>query len=422
MTHILFEEVSNSFLREYPGEFFGSHDPWRIQCPLQLTDVVLEEGYCHISPRPIARCGAVNTNDGWTLGSQERNLEMFSQGSGVDSQGVWWRGGGEDNIAPVDLAPADPTADLAQALGLAMLGVDNFVCSLATKCHADLDCSAVGSRKALGLGLSKGILRSEWGYCALTSLININEQLSNQYNSIQGASIRAIAETFRIDNFYKAPDQKFDIRNAMLGLGTAFSILGGFAPAIAPVTGIGGAALSAVGGFLGNIISESLDLNVVQKTYASKVEDVYKQYVNTIDNMTTILLKGQDIEPGVNIRTMMRNGSWSDYSTLTPISAIEQSLKIEILSRSIDALWKKPPSNKMWVLYVDLNDDRSTTTKCIQDQTGPQELKYCADRGIYYAYNYIEDGHLQGHIDYPPGAAMLKKIDIQPNVSLNVNT
>ena len=393
--------IGKEFARRYARELSWTRTPWRLQCPLLLSNVY---GWGLGAAGGQTLGCSTRDVEGWNSYNTDDNIAMFSQGTGVDSQGVWWEN-------------ASPNADLAQALGLAMLGVSNFVCSLATKCHIDLDCSKVGSRRALGMGIEGRLFPSRWGFLVLTSLMNINDQLANQYNGIQGASIRAIAETFHIDDFYAIPNQSFDLRNAIVGLGTALSILGGFVPAIAPVTGIGAAGLSGIGGFLGNTISESLDLGVVQETYASKVEDVYKQYVNALDNLTSTLFQGRKLEWGTDIKEMMRNGAWSNYHSLTRVSAIEQQLKIEIVSRSIDTLWKKPPSNKMWVLFVDLKDDRTSTVKCLGDQNGPQELKYCADGGVYYAYNYVEDGHLQGHLDHPWGTEKLKDIDIQANVS-----
>ena len=68
----------------------------------------------------------------------------------------------------------------------------------------------------------------------------------------------------------------------------------------------------------------------------------------------------------------------------------------------------------MWVLFNDLKDDPVTMAKCQMHTTGPQASKYCADGGVYYAYNYIEDGDLVGHVDYPWGANLL-----QSNLNIN---
>ena len=69
----------------------------------------------------------------------------------------------------------------------------------------------------------------------------------------------------------------------------------------------------------------------------------------------------------------------------------------------------------MWVLFNDLQDD-ANHSKCDQHVDGPQTMKYCGDGGVYYAYNYIEDGDLVGHVDYPWGADRLGERDIDPKV------
>lgn len=67
-------------------------------------------------------------------------------------------------------------------------------------------------------------------------------------------------------------------------------------------------------------------------------------------------------------------------------------MKIELLSRSIDALWKTGSYNKMWVLFVNLTIN-GVTIKRNDYMLGSQDLRYCADGGVYYAYNYVENGN-----------------------------
>ena len=296
-----------------------------------------------------------------------------------------------------------------------MYDVGAFSCSLEARCQLDLDCRRVGSRRTLGFGLHGEVYRSSWGYLVLRSIINLNNQLYNQYSGIHGAAIRAIAEIFRVNTFYPTPDQQFSIRNTLQGIGTALSIAGGI---IAPsILGTAGTGLSAAGGLLGNVISEATDLNAVQETFAPKVEDAYAQYVNALDNLTAGIFRGENFD-GVNLTSIIQNGAWMFASALTPVSSLELYMKIEILSPSIDALWKTKPYNKMWVLFVNLEDDMNNT-KCQSDLSGPQDLKYCADGGIYYTYNYIEErGSYQGHVGYPWGAENLTGIDIEPAVML----
>ena len=96
---------------------------------------------------------------------------------------------------------------------------------------------------------------------------------------------------------------------------------------------------------------------------------------------------------------------------------IELQLKIEILSRSIDQLWKTRPFNKNWVTFIDLNDNVNQT-RCKADNTGSQALKACGDGGVYYTYSYIEKDSLRGEVDHPYGWDKLKKYDIEPSVRI----
>lgn len=108
-----------------------------------------------------------------------------------------------------------------------------------------------------------------------------------------------------------------------------------------------------------------------------------------------------------------------DQIALSRITYVQEQLFYEIISRAINGLWKTPTSNKMWVLYVDL-DDNEDKDKCINDTSGPSSLKYCGDGGVYYAYNFIETGDYGGYRDYPWGADKMKfNLGIDPAVSLD---
>ena len=71
----------------------------------------------------------------------------------------------------------------------------------------------------------------------------------------------------------------------------------------------------------------------------------------------------------------------------------------------------------MWVLFVNTGDMPPSTVNCDNDFTGPQDMKYCGDGGVYYAYNFIEKGDHMGYLWYPWGAEKMKsKIKIDPKV------
>ncbi|KAI4208984.1 MAG: hypothetical protein LQ351_008046 [Letrouitia transgressa] len=106
--------------------------------------------------------------------------------------------------------------------------------------------------------------------------------------------------------------------------------------------------------------------------------------INGLDNITDTLFNGSNIGD-FNISVVIAQGAWVENTVLQRVSNIEESFRIELISRSIDRLWKTPTSNKMFVLFVE-------TADCDGDNTGPPELKYCGDGGVYYAYNFIEGG------------------------------
>ena len=244
--------------------------------------------------------------------------------------------------------------------------------------------------------------------------------MSNQYVAIKGALGVLALDTFIIGDFYPSPDQSFNIVNALTGLGTIFSILSGFVPVIGPGLAATGSILPAIGTFLGDAASTKSDPLVGQKEFAPKVRELYTNYVDTLDESGNMLLNGDKITTAsgdFDIGDMMAHGVWLNTSALTKLTDIETNLTLEILSRSIDALWKTPTSNKIWVLYVNLDDDPSTTPACLNDTSGPPDSKYCADGGVYYAYNFVEDGDGRGHVDYPWGGDQLQE---KFGISLNV--
>ena len=47
------------------------------------------------------------------------------------------------------------------------------------------------------------------------------------------------------------------------------------------------------------------------------------------------------------------------------------------------------------------------------DRSGPSISKYCHDGGVYYTYDFIEDGPGMGHVGLPWGADQLSRADNQ---------
>ena len=250
------------------------------------------------------------------------------------------------------------------------------------------------------------------GYLILNAIEHLNYQVNNQYQSLQGATIGASLATFNIDDFHPKPNQKIDLLNALTGLGAFFGAASGLVPMIGPGLGAARSLLPAIGTYIGRAI-DSKDTEVAQKTFAPKVQEMYRSYVSRIDDLGQALFNGSELEglPDFNITSVLLGGGWIERGSLSRITDVETQVKAEILSRCIDALGETPTNNKMWVLFVDLQEGNSTA-RCSSDLSGPQDSKYCADGGVYYTYNFIETGNLIGHVGYPWGADRLEANDL----------
>ena len=169
-----------------------------------------------------------------------------------------------------------------------------------------------------------------------------------------------------------------------------------------------------------------MNSSVAQKDFAAKLQEIHQRLVESLDEFSTKLLSGDPIPNSVtnqsfDILDMMRNGSWVAADSISSISNVGKYLRTDMMSRSINALWKTPTSNKMWVFFYDLQDNETSKEKCLDHKSGPQLLKYCHDGGVYYAYNFVEDGDHEGHFDLPWGADQLNQnpMNVQPQVSSN---
>ena len=328
----------------------------------------------------------------------DANLQIFLAG-GIDNQGIPWTG--------------LQNRTLSAAIGAQMLNEEGYSCSLEDTCTTQIGCERIGSYSFLPFG--QPVLNLVWVYLVVEAFQNINQQLSNQYKAIDVSAIDSALATFNIDDFYPQPKAPSGLLDALIGLGTIFSIVGGFVPVFGGGLSAAGAILPAVSSFLGNSITASADPNIVQESFAPLVEQVINNLVGALDNAASKLFDGDSIN-GVTIVDMMKGGYWVNSTSLEPLSDITNQMTIEILSRSIDSLWKIPTHNKMWVLFSDLGDGNNSTAKCNTDNSGPPDSKYCADGGVYYTYNFIETGHLSGYLGYPWGATKLSEFNITISV------
>ena len=349
---------------------------------------------------PICEFNAILVNDPiyWQEFGVDANLQIFLAG-GIDNQGIPWTG--------------LQGRTLSAAIGAQMLNEEGYSCSLENTCRTQIGCETIGSYSFLPFNQS--VLNLGWVYLVVGAFQNINQQLSNQYKAIDVSAIETALATFNIDDFYPQPRPPSGLLDALIGLGTIFSIVGGFVPVFGAGLSAVGAILPAVSSFLGNSITASADPNTVQESFAPLVEQVINELVGALDSAASKLFDGDSIN-GVTIIDMMKGGYWVDNTSLEPLPDITNQMTIEILSRSIDSLWKIPTHNKMWVLFADLGDGNNSTAKCNNDNSGPPDSKYCADGGVYYTYNFIETGHLSGNLGYPWGATKLSDFHITISV------
>ena len=312
--------------------------------------------------------------------------------------------------------------ELAFSLAKKMIPHNGLLnCSLKNPCQPPPSCEMVGPRFTLG----RPRLKSLWAYLVLWAIRNINQEVKNQYDALQGSAIDSTLETFNVDDYFPKPDKKFPLLNSLTGLGTVFAAVSGF---LGPLAGVAG-AVGAIAPAVGTAFERSFQMNVdrsnplvAQKTFAPKVRKIYDLFTDSLENITADLFAGREIAGRRLLPEMMRDGAWVDPNPLTDLADAQQQIFFEIFSRSIDQLWKAPTSNKMWVLYVDLQEEANSTRKCDDDRSGPQDLKYCDNGGVYYAYNFIEKGNHLGYLGYPWGAdKLLAKLEIDPKVSTTLS-
>ena len=295
-------------------------------------------------------------------------------------------------------------------------------CSLKNPCPEPPECRLVGEKSML----QKPRFKRPWAYFTMWAIRNLNQEMKNQYDAMQSAAIDATIATFNVDDYFPKPKKSFPLLNLLTGLGVVFAAASGaLAPVAAAASGALGAA-SAIAPAIGTYYERSFqskvdrsDPNVAQKNVAPKLRQVYDLFASSLESFTTDLFAGKEMEGGLSLQSLLKGGAWLESSTLSNVADAQNQLFAELFSRSIDALWKTEPSNKMWVLFVSTADVVPSTANCEADLTGPQDMKYCGDGGVYYAYNFVEDGNHKGHLAYPWGADKMKrKIGIDPKVCI----
>ena len=287
------------------------------------------------------------THANWANSDVDENLQIALRG-GVDTRGVFWEG----------QRAGEP---MAEAIGRQFWDTRGVKCTIDTPCQPVLDCERIGSYTAIKLGKLHSPMKLPWVLFASSAFKNVNQQLVNQYNELKDAIESLALDTFSMDEFYKTERQDFSVQNSLTGLGGLFAIFGGFVPVVGPAIETAGTITSGVASYLANAAASN-DPSEVQGAFSEKVLSYYRGLLSGMEDIVAKLFIGDRIGD-FNLTDMIRNGSWVNPDSLTRVSDLNRKIRTEILARSIDSLWKTPPSNKVWVLFTHLQDD-ANKTKC----------------------------------------------------------
>ena len=306
----------------------------------------------------------------------------------------------------------DPTRmrTFTQSLGRQILNQPDLACSLESACTSSIACDGVGSQTAYGLGTANKVLPLSWCALAYSAFKNLNRQLYAQYSQLEDAFESLSLDTFSLGDYFpngKPLDFSF---NSLLGLGGIFAIFGGFIPSInysvSPAQAnrsAPGLVAAAVNSLFTSGVGSTADVFRARKSLSQQVSVISNQLFQSMNEAVDVLLRGDMIgraENQFNISDMMNDGIWFSSAALYNVTDLPSALRTEILSRKIDSIWKTFSSNKMWILYVDLGDDDGRS-RYNADISGPQYSKYCADGGVYCAYNFVKNPEEGGGVSCP---------------------
>ena len=210
-------------------------------------------------------------------------------------------------------------------------------------------------------------MKIPWVFLVTSAFGNIMRQFVILDNELQHANESLALDTFSVDIFFPFKDQQCSIRNSLVGVSSVLSILGGFLLA-GPAFSAAGTVISGAGTFLRTHISASDELLQAQQIFSAQVLAYYRALLSGLEDLVARLSEGQQIAGprcrGFSMSDMLANVTGVDPRAVSNVSQINGKIRTEILARGIDALWKTPPSNKMWVLFTDLQDDGSHA-KCL---------------------------------------------------------
>lgn len=328
-------------------------DPSTWTCSIALTATDLS--FDGLAPDQTAGCDQspfALTAQNWKDKHVEVNLQIALDG-GVDEYGVFWEGRRKQE-------------PIATTIGRQFWDQLSEQCSIKDPCAPDINCERIGSYTGLALGRLGRPLKLPWVVLVSDAVKNLNLQLRNTFDQVLNAINSLALDAFYIDEFSPAKDPDTDIKDNLAGLGSILTILGGIIPVAGQTLDVAGTITSGIGGFIANAAPP--DPLAAQKTFATNVLAYYEGLRDGLERFTTQLFAGAQISGpagSFDLFALMKEGVWVGPDALTDVSQLNRDIRTEVTARSIDAIWKTWPSNKMWVLFTDLQDHEDHK-KCLQ--------------------------------------------------------
>ncbi|KAI9876348.1 MAG: hypothetical protein M1830_006697 [Pleopsidium flavum] len=337
------------------------------------------------------------TTFNWNAAKTDENLRIWRKG-GLDTEGTRWM--------PLT---STATQQFSNQLGVELLNTAAWNCSIETPCDADIiDCQKTGFYPATGS--TAGFKQSKWGYFALDALVNVNARSSSVYQSLQDAE--ANLANLQLDlgsKFGKQSSDQPDLQETLLGLSLSSGSLVASWDQRLHLLPDWRSIMSTPDQRPQNISNARFSNPLANPAkYGEFIASFSAWLRGQLDFSAGNLFKGA-LVGGYYIEDALAGGAWVARDT-TAQASTSANLKLELMARGINALWKK---SKIWVTFIDLKDDVSGT-KCEADKTRPQITKYCDDGGVYYLYRFDEHGNHDGALDKPWGMEDLSSVGLNP--------
>lgn len=235
-----------------------------------------------------------------------------------------------------------------------------------------------------------------WPYMALNAAVHLNTLFNAMFDGITNGQLDYVGLADEISQlFFPAKDPVFALEDVSFWIVAILTIFATVASIIFPASAIPVLGIGAFAGAGVQELTESLKPGVPKSVQLAKITvfatttgQTARQNLETWANQT---FTGELDSSGKNFLDYTAGGSF--ISPMLPNSnQYEEFYEKQMISRTIGASWA---SHRYYVTFSRSNDSSIAT--------GPPSARYYSqeDQGVYYVYNYIEDGSLKGHLDAP---------------------